>query len=164
MARGLVGVLLLALSAPSIEVSAVSRRGGSFPGLQGLDNGGLKSIAAWLKHSGRDGYLAGDVADAAGIPRNAAEDALEAKQRGFKSGGVLRIAQILADERRDVLLFMVQHPEGEVFFYLSSVKDGLKKAFVFVPLKKAVVPLAPEDAQSSFLQEIQYWQERISDK
>jgi len=163
MARGPVVVLLLALCAPSIEVSAISR-GGSLPGLEALDTGNLRSIAAWLKESGRDGYLAGDVADAAGIPRDAAEDALEAKQRGFKSGGVLRIAQISADARRDFLLFMVQQPEGEVFFYLSSVKGGLKKAFVFVPLKKAVVPLAPDDAQASFLQEIRYWQERISDK
>ena len=163
MARGSVVVLLLALCAPAIEACAVARSGGGLPGVEALDTSSLKSIAAWLKHSGRAGYLAGDVADAAGIPRGAAEDALEAKQRGFKSGGVLRIAQILADERRDVLLFMVQHPEGEVFFYLSSLKDGLKKAFVFVPLKKAVVPLAPEDAQSTFLQEIQYWQERISD-
>jgi hypothetical protein len=163
MARGSVVVLLLALCAPSIEVSALAR-GGSLPGLEALDTGNLRSIAAWLKESGRDGYLAGDVADAAGIPRDAAEDALEAKQRGFKSGGVLRIAQISADARRDFLLFMVQQPEGEVFFYLSSVKGGLKKAFVFVPLKKAVVPLAPDDAQASFLQEIRYWQERISDK
>jgi hypothetical protein len=163
MARGSVVVLLLALCAPSVEVSAVARVAG-LPGLEALDTGNLRSIAAWLQESGRDGFLAGDVADAAGIPRDAAEDALGAKQRGFKSGGVLRIAQISADARRDFLLFMVQQPEGEVFFYLSSVKGGLKKAFVFVPLKKAVVPLAPDDAQASFLQEIRYWQERISDK
>jgi hypothetical protein len=163
MARGSVVVLLLALCASSLEVSAVAR-GGNLPGLEALDTGNLRSIAAWLQESGRDGYLAGDVADAAGIPRDAAEDALEAKQRGFKSGGVLRIAQISADARRDFLLFMVQQPEGEVFFYLSSVKGGLKKAFVFVPLKKAVVPLAPDDAQASFLQEIRYWQERIADR
>jgi len=162
MARGWVAVLLLAFSAASIEVSAVSRGGLGLPGPEALDTGNLKSIAAWLKQSGRAGYLAGDVADAAGIPRGAAEDALEAKQRGFKSGGVLRIAQISADERRDFLLFMVQHPEGEVFFYLSSVKDGLKKAFVFVPLKKAALPLDPLEAQDGFHQEVLYWQERIA--
>ncbi len=161
MARGWVVVLLLALCAPSIEVSAISR-GGRLPGVETLDAGNLRSIAAWLKQSGRDGYLAGDVADAAGIPRDAAEDALEAKQRGFKSGGVLRIAQISADARRDFLLFMVQHPEGEVFFYLSSVKDGLKKAFIFVPLQKAVLPLDPAEAQDGFHQEVLYWQERIA--
>lgn len=161
MARGSVVVLLLALWAPSIEVSAVSR-GGSLRGLETLETGRLKSIAAWLKQSGRDGFLAGDVADAAGIPRDATEDALEAKQRGFKSGGVLRIAQISADARRDFLLFMVQQPEGEVFFYLSSVKDGLKKAFVFVPLQKAVVPLDPAEAQDGFRHEVLYWQERIA--
>src|SRR5258707_14843097 len=137
MARGWVVVLLLALCAPSIEVSAISR-GGRLPGVETLDAGNLRSIAAWLKQSGRDGYLAGDVADAAGIPRDAAEDALEAKQRGFKSGGVLRIAQISADARRDFLLFMVQHPEGEVVFYLSSLEDGLVKAVTFVPLQKAL--------------------------
>ena len=162
MARGLAVLLLLGLCAP-VDVSAVSHSGGSLPGLETLDTINLKSIAAWLKLSGRDGYLASDVADAAGIPRGAAEDALEAKQRGFKTGGVLRIAQIPVDARRDFVLFMVQQPEGEVFFYLSSVKGGLKKAFVFVPLEKRVVPLTPEDAQSSFLHEIQYWQDRISD-
>jgi hypothetical protein len=162
MARGWVVALLLSFSAASIEVSAVSRAGAGLPGLEALDTGSLKSIAAWLKQSGRDGYLAGDVADAAGIARGEAEDALEAKQRGFKSGGVLRIAQISADERRDFLLFMVQHPEGEVFFYLSSVKDGLKKAFVFVPLKKAILPLDALEAQDGFHQEVLYWQERIA--
>ena len=162
MARGWVFALLLSLGATSVEVSAVSRGAGGLPGLEALDTGSLRSIAAWLKQSGRDGYLAGDVADAAGIPRAQAEGALEAKQRGFKSGGVLRIAQISADERRDFLLFMVQHPEGEVFFYLSSVRGGLKKAFVFVPLKKAILPLDPADAQDGFHQEVLYWQERIA--
>jgi hypothetical protein len=137
-------------------------RGGSPAGLEALEAGSLKSIAAWLKQSGRDGYLAADVADAAGIPRSQSEEVLEAKQRGFKSGDVLHIAQIPADDKRDFLLFMVQRPDGEVYFYLSTVKEGLKKAFVFVPAEKAVLPLESAEAQSNFQSEILYWQARIA--
>src|SRR5207244_4323790 len=77
-------------------------------------------------------------ADAAGIPRDAAEIALDARQRGFRSGGLLRIAQVPADGKRDFLLFMVQRPDGEVYFYLSTVREGLTKAFVYLRLKQSV--------------------------
>ena len=159
--RLLLVVFLLGLSAPLSEVSAVSRGGGS-PGLEALDTATLRSIAAWLKLSGRDGYLGADVADAVGIPRDTAEAALDAKQRGFRSDNVLRIAQIPADERRDFLLFMVQRPEGEVFFYLSTVKEGLKKAFVFLPLKDEITVLDPEEAQVNFRREVLFWQDRAA--
>jgi hypothetical protein len=154
-------VLVALALVPLAEVGAVSREG-STPGIEVLEAGSLKSIAAWLKQSGRDGYLAADVADAAGIAREESESVLDAKQRGFRSDNVLRIAQVPADTRRDFLLFMVQRPDGEVTFYLSSVKEGLKKAFVFLPLKNAVSDLAPEEARSSFQQEIAYWQARAS--
>jgi hypothetical protein len=124
--------------------------------------GSLKSIVAWLKASGREGYLAADVADAAGIAREAAEPALDAVQRGFRSGGVLRIAQIPADPRRDFLLFVVQRPGGEVYFYLSSVGEGLKKAFVFLPLKNSVSVLDAGEAQANFREEIRYWEARVA--
>jgi hypothetical protein len=163
MARGgSVAVLLLALAASSIEVSAVSRDGGALPGLEALDTGNLKSIAAWLKLSGREGFLAADVADAAGIPRDAAETALDARQRGFKSDNVLRIAQVPSDAKRDFLLFMVQRPDGEVYFYLSTVREGLKKAFVYLPLKDAVAALDPEEAQANFRREVLFWQDRAA--
>src|SRR5258708_7910383 len=158
--RGLL-VVFLAVFVPLTRFSAISR-GDVLPRLEALDTGNLRAIAAWLHESGRDGYLDGDVADAAGIPRARAEDVLMAKQRGFRSGDVLRIAQISADAKRDFILFIVQRPEGEVYFYLSTVKEGLKKAFVFVPLKKAVLPLEPAEAQTNFHQEVLYWQERIA--
>src|SRR5258706_1875180 len=93
MARGSVVVLLLALCAPSIEVSAVAR-GGGLPGLEALDTGNLRSIAAWLKESGPDGYLAWDVADPAPIPPHAAQDRTDANQLGFKSCVVLILAMV----------------------------------------------------------------------
>lgn len=126
------------------------------------ESAALKSIAAWLRQSGRDGRLAADVADAADFPRDAADAALDAKQRGFRSGGVLRIAQIPADARRDFLLFVVQRPDGEVSFYLSSVTQGLQKAFVFLPLKDAVSALAAAEAQEAFRREILYWEARVA--
>src|SRR4051812_3897916 len=79
-----------------------------------IDAASLRSIAGWLKQSGREGYLAAEVADAVGIPRNASEDLLAARQRGFRNGEVLRIAQISADTKRDFVLFTVQQPNGEV--------------------------------------------------
>jgi hypothetical protein len=161
MARAVFAVFALVLLAPLAEVGAASRDGGP-SGIEALETGTLKSIAAWLKQSGRDGYLAADVADAAGIPREEAETALDAKQRGFRSDNVLRIAQVPADAKRDFLLFMVQRPDGEVTFYLSSVKEGLKKAFVFLPLKNDISALAPDEARSNFQQEILYWQARAS--
>lgn len=121
----------------------------------------LRSIAAWLKDSGRDGYLSAEVADTVGIPRARNEDYLDAKQRGYRNDGILRIAQVSADARRDFLLFMVQRPEGEVYFYLSSVRDGLKRAFVSIPGRKMVVPMDAAEAQSRFDEEVAYWHDRM---
>src|SRR5687767_2266955 len=61
----------------------------------------LRSIGGWLKGHGADGYVGADVADALGIPRAEGQDLLDAKQRGFRNGDVLRIAQISADAKRD---------------------------------------------------------------
>lgn len=158
--RSLFGVLAAILLVPVNDVSAVSRIA-TPSGAEALEAGSLKSISAWLKESGRVGYLAADVADAAGIPRRESEDSLEAKQRGFRSENVLRVAQVPADEKRSFLLFMVQRPEGEVYFYLSTVSDGLKKAFVFLP-KHGVVGLEAGEAQTNFQAEVLYWQARIS--
>jgi len=94
-------------------------------GVLALEGSGLRSIAGWLQRDGREGWLAADVADAVGIPRLATEDLLEARQRGFRDDEALRVAQVSADERRDFLLFMVQRPDGKVFFYVASLREGL---------------------------------------
>jgi hypothetical protein len=155
-------LLAMMLAVPFGEVSALSRtEGGSFVA---LEEGPLRSITAWLKQSGRDGYLAAEVADVVGIPRGHSEDVLEAKQRGFRTDNVLRIAQIPADDKRDFLLFMVQRPDGEVYFYLSSVREGLKKAFLSIPDKNLVVPLEQDEAQWGFQQEVVYWQDKVAIK
>ena len=121
----------------------------------------LRSIAGWLRHSGRDGFVGADVADVMGIPRQVTEDVLEARQRGFRNEDVLRIAQISADDKRDFLLFMVQRPDDQVFFYLSTVREGLKRAFVSIPSKNLVVPLERGEAEAGFLQELLYWEDKI---
>ena len=102
----------------------------------------LRSIAGWLRHS----------------------DLLEARQRGFRNEDVLRIAQISADEKRDFLLFMVQRPDDQVYFYFSTLREGLKKAFVSIPSQNLVLPLDPLEAESRFRQEVRYWGERIEAK
>jgi len=152
-------VVVTCLAAPAGQVSALSRapQGASVP----LEAGSLRSISVWLKDSGRDGYLAAEVADTVGIPRGRTEEVVEAKQRGYRTDNVLRIAQVPADERRDFLLFMVQRPEGEVYFYHSTVHEGLKKAFLSIPGKNLVVPLEPDEAQSGFQQEVAYWQDKV---
>jgi hypothetical protein len=121
----------------------------------------LRSIAGWLRQSGRDGFVGADVADAMGIPRLQTEDLLEARQRGFRNEDVLRIAQISADEKRDFLLFMVQRPDDQVYFYFSTVREGLKKAFVSIPSRNLVLPLDRLEAESRFRQEVRYWGERM---
>src|SRR5687767_795008 len=120
----------------------------------------LRTIAGWLREHGRDGYIGADVADAMGIPRLQGEDLLAARQRGFKSEDVLRIAQISADEERDFILFMVQQPDDQVYFYLSTTLGGLKKAFVSIPSKNLVVPLEPIEAELRFRHEVLYWRDR----
>jgi hypothetical protein len=122
----------------------------------------LRSISGWLRDHGREGFLGADVADAMGIARHESEDRLEARQRGFRSDDVLRIAQVAADGKRDFLLFMVQQPDGQVFFYLSSVRDGLRKAFVSIPSRNLVVPLERGEAEASFLQELLYWEDKAA--
>lgn len=123
--------------------------------------GDLRSIAGWLRSHGKDGFVGADVADAMGIPRLESEDLLVARQRGFRSEDVLRIAQISADERRDFILFMVQRPDDQVYFYLSTVREGLKKAFVSIPSRNLVMPLDRMEAEASFRQEVRYWGDRI---
>ena len=151
-------ILVAVLLAPSVPFSATPVR----PGSERIEATSLRSITAWLQASGRDGYLAADVADAAGIPRAAAEEVLEARQRGFCSGEVLRIAQVSPDGSRDFLLFMVQRPEGEVYFFFATVKDGLKRAFVSIPKQAAVLTLERAEATAAFQREILYWQARAS--
>jgi hypothetical protein len=124
----------------------------------------LRSIAGWLRQNGRDGYVGADVADVMGIPRQETEDLLEARQRGFKNEEVLRIAQISTDEKRDFLLFMVQRPDDQVYFYFSTVREGLKKAFVSIPSRNLVLPLDRLEAEARFRQEVRYWGERMEAK
>ena len=126
--------------------------------------GNLRTIAGWLREHGRDGYVGADVADAMGIPRREAEELLEARQRGFRSDDELRIAQISTDDKRDFLLFMVQQPNDQVYFYFSTVREGLKKAFVSIPSKNLVMPLDRLEAEARFRREVRYWGDRIDSK
>jgi hypothetical protein len=127
-----------------------------------VEGSALRSIAAWLKEQGQEGFLGADVADALGIARLADEDLLSARQRGYRSDGVLRMAQLSADEKRDFLLFMVQRPDGQVFFYLASVREGLKRAFVSIPERNLVQPLERIEAEASFLREVLYWEDKVA--
>ena len=127
-----------------------------------VESSALRSIAAWLKAQGQEGFLGADVADALGIARLADEELLSAHQRGYRTEGVLRMAQLSADEKRDFLLFMVQRPDGQVFFYLSSVREGLKRAFVSIPERNLVQPLERAEAEASFLREVLYWEDKVA--
>jgi hypothetical protein len=119
---------------------------------------GLRSIAGWLKTKGAEGYLAADVADAMGIPREAGVELLAARQRGFRDDEVLRIAQMIEGE---YLVFVVQSA-GEVYFYLSTVRGGLRKALVSLPERESVTPLGAEEAESNFRREVLYWERKVS--
>ena len=99
-----------------------------------------------------------------GIARLETEELLEARQRGFRSEDVLRIAQIPADGKRDFILFMVQRPDDQVYFYFSTVREGLKRAFVSIPSRSLVMPLDPMEAELRFRQEVRYWGDRIESR
>ena len=120
----------------------------------------LSSIAGWLKRDGSEGWLGADVADAVGIPRLATEDLLEARQRGVRDDEALRVVQVSADERRDFVLFMVQRTDGQVFFYLASVREGLKGAFV--ASRGVVAPLERIEAEAAFQRELRFWEGRVA--
>ena len=118
---------------------------------------GLRSIAGWLRAHGTEGYLGTDVARALGIAPAAAGGLLDARQRGFRNGEVLRIAQLLPDGS---MLFMVQDADGEVSFYHSSPRDGLRRALLSLPGRGLVLPIAPAEAQARFQAEVLYWEDK----
>ena len=123
----------------------------------------LHGIASWLRQHGREGYIGADVADAIGIPRPQGEALVAAWQRGFKNDDVLRIAQVLdnrAADERDFILFMVQRPDDQVYFYLSTPLGGLQKAFVSIPSKNLVLPIERAEAELRFREEVLYWKDR----
>jgi hypothetical protein len=148
--------LLAVLSAVFVAASAsnpVAREGAP-------DKESLQAIVGWLKDHGRDGYIGADVADAMGIPRLLGEELLAARQRGFKTDDELRIAQISADGMLEFILFMVQRPDDQVYFYLSTPHGGLQKAFVSIPSKNLVMPLERIEAEPRFRREVLYWRDR----
>ena len=102
------------------------------------------------------------MADAIGLPRMIGEDLLAARQRGFKNADELRIAQVSADERQDFILFMVQRPDDQVYFYLSTAAGGLQKALVSIPSKNLVLPLDSLEAEPRFRREVLYWKDRTT--
>ena len=132
----------------SCAVSATAAPGMAVP----IEAGGLRAVAGWLQAKGTPGYVGADVADAIGITRE--DNVVEAMQRGFRDDNVLRMAQVI---RGDTLLFMVQGG-GEVYFYLSTVRGGLRKALVSVPSRESVTALGDEEAQANFRRELLYWE------
>ena len=151
--RGIVAAVLawVCMGAPLVCMGAPAAP------LKSVESTGLRSIAGWLKEHGAEGFLGADVADAMGIARAADVELIAARQRGFREDEVLRIAQLIDGE---LLLFMVQRP-GEVTFYLSSVRGGLRKALVSLPGHEAVAPLDAAEAETSFRREVLYWEQRI---
>lgn len=164
MLRRFLGPVLfgLSLTGPAHATAVAPER--ALEQLTAVESGSLRTIAGWLKQHGREGFVGADVADTMGIPRLESEDLLQARQRGFRSEDVLRIAQISADQRRDFILFMVQRPDDQVYFYFSTVREGLKKAFVSIPSRNLVMPLDRMEAELRFRQEVRYWGDRIGSR
>ena len=119
----------------------------------------LYGIAAWLRQHGREGYIGTDVADTMGIARRKGE-VLTAWQRGYRSEGVLRVAQL----HEEYILFMVERPDDQVFFYLSTALGGLHKAFHSIPSKNLVLPMERGEAELRFRQELLYWEARAGSR
>ena len=154
MRRGIIlaAVLCLFSSCASSAATPQALRGVQLT----IESASLRSIAGWLREHGREGYIAADVADAMGLPRLRNEPLLAALQRGFRNDEVLRIAQLFEDH----ILFMVQRPDDQVFFYLSTPLGGLQKAFVSIPSQNKVLPLERPEAEQRFRHGVLYWTER----
>jgi hypothetical protein len=152
--------LLAALIALFSVCAAAATPSRGLPSVEVLAEEGehLHVIAGWLRVHGRDGYMDADVADATGIPRETGEELLAARQRGFTSDEVLRIAQL----HGQYILFMVQRPDDQVYFYLSTPLGGLQKALLSTPSKGTVVPLERREAELRFQHEVQYWKDRTA--
>src|SRR5919204_966853 len=153
--RGAISALLACVCLACVCISAAASTGAPVAPLESV---GLRSIAGWLKVHGTDGFLGADVADAIGIPHESGADLIAARQRGFRDAEVLRIAQLVDGE---YLLFVVQAP-GEVYFYLSTVRGGLRKALVSLPDRESVTPLEASEAESNFRRELLYWEDKAS--
>ena len=119
----------------------------------------LYGIAAWLRQHGREGTIGTDVADTMGIARRKGE-VLTAWQRGYRSQGVLRVAQL----HEEYILFMVERPDDQVFFYLSTALGGLHKAFHSLPSKNRVMPMERGEAELRFREEVLYWEARAGSR
>lgn len=153
------GLFLALICACSTSWAAAPQRGVPLPEVEfAFDS--LYGIAAWLRQYGREGYIGADVAEAMGIERPRGEALLTAMQRGFRNqDDVLRIAQVL-DDQSDYLLFMVQRPDDQVYFYLSTPLGGLQKAFLSIPSRNLVVPIERAEAELRFREEVLYWKDR----
>jgi hypothetical protein len=125
---------------------------------EALGEAGLRSIAGWLQANGSEGYLGADVATALGIA-SPPGGALDARQRGFREGNELRIAQLLPDGS---VLFMVQVAQGEVSFYHSTPRGALRRALVSVPARGLVLPLGGSEAETRFRAEVLYWEDKAA--
>ena len=134
-------------------ISAAAAPGASVAPLESV---GLRSIAGWLKVHGADGFLAADVADAIGIPRESGAELIAARSRGYRDAEVLRIAQLVDGQ---YLLFVVQAP-GEGYFYLSTLRGGLRKAVV--ASRATVTPLEATEAELNFGREVLYWEQKVA--
>jgi len=165
MRRGII-VVMLGLACAAAQAATPQRGLPQSEVVFAFDS--LHGIASWLRQHGREGYIGADVADAIGIPRPQGEALVAAWQRGFKSDDVLRIAQVLDDHaargdgigERDFILFMVQRPDDQVYFYLSTPLGGLQKAFVSIPSKNLVLPIERAEAELRFREEVLYWKDR----
>lgn len=151
------------LAMPFGDVRALSHAPGD-SNYFSVESASLRVIAGWLKKSGAEGFLAADVADTVGIPRNPGEEFLEARQRGFRTDGVLHVAQISTSAQRDFMIFMAQRPDGEIHLHFATLREGLRGSYISIPDKHLVVPLERAEAQARFEGELAYWEMRMTGK
>jgi hypothetical protein len=154
MRRGLVLAMFCLVSHASWAATPQPRALVQSEPLAAFDS--LYGIATWLRSHGREGYIGADVADAMGIARPEGMALLAAFQRGFRTDEVLRIAQLF----EDYILFMVERPDDQVYFYLSTPLGGLQKALLSIPSKNVVLPLERAEAELRFREEVLYWKDR----
>ena len=120
----------------------------------------LDPILEALRASGRNFFMAQELAEVLGIPVETGEEGVVTKGQVFETDGVIRAVQTPADDRLDYAIFMVQR-DSDVWFYVAGSAGSLKKVLRRDRARKENTGVDLKGAESAFRAEIAYWEREL---
>ena len=121
---------------------------------------GLRPIVEALRASGRNFFMAQELAEVLGIPVETGEEGVVTKGQVFETDGVIRAVQTPADDRLNYAIFMVQR-DSDVWFYVAGSAGSLKKVLRRDRARKENTGVDLKGAESAFRAEIAYWEREL---